>query len=50
MNAGGVNYVRCDVSRYRQVRRIFEEHRFDYVYHMAAELGRWNGEDFYETL
>jgi dTDP-glucose 4,6-dehydratase len=50
MNAGGVNYVRCDVSRYRQVRRIFEEQRFDYVYHLAAEFGRWNGEDFYETL
>lgn len=50
MNAGGVNYVRCDVSRYRQVQRIFEEHRFDYVYHLAAEFGRWNGEHFYETL
>jgi dTDP-glucose 4,6-dehydratase len=23
---------------------------FDYVYHTAAEFGRWNGEDFYETL
>ena len=23
---------------------------FDYVYHCAAEFGRWNGEDFYETL
>ncbi len=50
MNAGGTNYVRCDVSRYRQVRSIFEEHRFDYVYHLAAEFGRWNGEHFYETL
>ncbi len=40
MNAGGINYVRCDLSRYRQVRRIFEEHRFDYVYHAAAEFGQ----------
>jgi len=23
---------------------------FDYVYHCAAEFGRWNGEDFYELL
>ena len=23
---------------------------FDYVYNCAAEFGRWNGEDFYETL
>ena len=22
---------------------------FDYVYHCAAEFGRWNGEDFYEN-
>jgi len=40
MNAGGINYVRCDLSRYRQVWRIFEEHRFDYVYPAAAEFGQ----------
>lgn len=44
------NYVRCDVSKYRQVERLFEEHDFDYVYHAAAEYGRWNGEDYYENL
>ncbi|MBS7637785.1 NAD(P)-dependent oxidoreductase [Candidatus Bathyarchaeota archaeon] len=44
------NYVRCDVSKYRQVERIFEDHDFDYVYHAAAEYGRWNGEDYYENL
>jgi len=44
------NYVRCDVSKYRQVERIFDEHDFDYVYHAAAEYGRWNGEDYYENL
>lgn len=43
-------YVRCDVSKYRQVERLFDEHRFDYVYHAAAEYGRWNGEDYYENL
>ena len=46
----GPNYVRCDVSKYRQVERVFEEHDFDYVYHAAAEYGRWNGEDYYENL
>jgi len=44
------NYVRCDVSKYRQVERVFEEHEFDFVYHAAAEYGRWNGEDYYENL
>jgi dTDP-glucose 4,6-dehydratase len=44
------NYVRCDVSKYRQVEHVFEEHQFDIVYHAAAEYGRWNGEDYYENL
>ncbi len=44
------NYVRCDVGEYRQVERVFEKCDFDYVYHAAAEYGRWNGEDYYENL
>jgi len=44
------DYIRCDVSKYRQVERMFEQHDFDYVYHAAAEYGRWNGEDYYENL
>ncbi len=43
-------YFRCDVANYRQLSRIFDEHKFDYVYHLAAEFGRWNGEDYYDTL
>jgi dTDP-glucose 4,6-dehydratase len=43
-------YIRCDVSQYRQVERLFEGSPFDYVYHLAAEFGRWNGEDHYENL
>ena len=43
-------YIRCDVSQYRQLERVFEAHDFDYVYHLAAEYGRWNGEDYYENL
>ncbi|MFC1951692.1 NAD-dependent epimerase/dehydratase family protein [Chloroflexota bacterium] len=44
------NHIRCDVTKYRQLEKIFEEHDFDYVYHLAAEYGRWNGEDYYENL
>ena len=50
MHSGRPNYTRCDVSEYRQVERIFEEKSFDFVYHAAAEYGRWNGEDYYENL
>jgi dTDP-glucose 4,6-dehydratase len=55
------NYARCDVSEYRQVERLWtgggwpqgytsHPRKFDLVYHLAAEFGRWNGEDFYENL
>ncbi len=48
--SGGERYIRCDVTKFRQFERIFEKHKFDYVYHLAAEYGRWNGEDYYENL
>ena len=45
------SYARCDVADYRQLDRVFEVcGPFDYVYHTAAEFGRWNGEDYYEQL
>lgn len=50
MHSEDETYIRCDVSKYRQLERIFERHNFDYVYHLAAEYGRWNGEDYYENL
>ncbi len=44
-------YARCDVGEFRHIERIIETMGpFDCVYHAAAEFGRWNGEDFYETL
>ena len=43
-------FNRCDVTKYRQLERLFAQHNFDYVYHLAAEYGRWNGEDYYENL
>ncbi len=46
----GRYYCRGDVGEYRQMERMFDEHRFEFVYHLAAEFGRINGEDFYETL
>ena len=55
------NYARCDVGEFHQVERLWtgggwpsgyapKGRKFDYVYHMAAEFGRWNGEDYYENL
>ncbi len=43
-------YVRCDVASFMQLSRVFEAENFDYVYHLAAEFGRWNGEDYYDKL
>ena len=43
-------YLRADVSSYRQLERVFGERRYDYVYHLAAEFGRLNGEEYYDTL
>ena len=42
--------IRADVRNYRQVEKLFDGREFDYVYHLAAEYGRWNGEDYYENL
>jgi dTDP-glucose 4,6-dehydratase len=44
------SYVRADVRSYRQLERVLEKWKFDFVYHLAAEYGRWNGEDYYENL
>lgn len=44
-------YARCDIGEFRQIERVVDRlGPFDYVYNCAAEFGRWNGEDFYETL
>jgi len=43
-------FIRCDVRESRQLERIFDREYFDYVFHLAAEYGRWNGEGFYEQL
>lgn len=43
-------YRRCDVASFAQFQRLMDEGPFDMVYHLAAEFGRWNGEDFYDSL
>ncbi|HWP61364.1 MAG TPA: NAD-dependent epimerase/dehydratase family protein, partial [Candidatus Paceibacterota bacterium] len=44
-------YARCDVGNFRELERVFEKAGpFDFVYHAAAEFGRWNGEDYYERV
>lgn len=43
-------HLKADVSEYQQMESIFRKHPFDYVYHLAAEYGRWNGEDHYQNL
>jgi len=43
-------YFRADVGFFRQLEEVFERQKFDVVYHLAAEFGRNNGEDFYETM
>ena len=54
-------YVRCDVGEFHQVERLWtgggwangyssKAGAFDYVFHLAAEFGRWNGEDYFENV
>jgi len=42
--------VKCDIGEFRQLQEVFRIANFDYVYHLAAEFGRRNGEDFYERM
>ena len=43
-------HLRADTGVYQQMDAIFRQRRFEFVYHLAAEYGRWNGEDHYENL
>lgn len=42
-------YERCDVTKLDQFERLFNLCRFEYVFHLAAEYGRWNCEDYDEN-
>jgi dTDP-glucose 4,6-dehydratase len=43
-------HIKADVGVYQQMDAIFRRQNYDFVYHLAAEYGRWNGEDHYENL
>ena len=45
-----VDFLRADVAEYRQLDRALRHVRPDMVYHLAAEFGRHNGDEYYETL
>ena len=45
-----LQHLKADVGVYQQMDAIFRKYKFDYVFHLAAEYGRWNGEDHYENL
>jgi dTDP-glucose 4,6-dehydratase len=43
--------IRADIRSYRQLERVLDDvGELDYVYHLAAEFGRINGEEYYDTL
>lgn len=42
-------HTRCEIANFRQVQFLLDRN-FDYVYNLAAEFGRKNGEDYYEQL
>ncbi len=51
MSKSEFTYARCDVGNFRELERVFEKAGpFDFVYHTAAEFGRWNGEDYYDRV
>tara|TARA_Y100001934_G_scaffold132030_1_gene160109 strand:- start:241 stop:1158 length:918 start_codon:yes stop_codon:yes gene_type:complete len=43
-------YLRCDISKYQQIEKVITLIQPDFVYHLAAEFGRINGEDHYFQL
>lgn len=49
MHSDRPQYFRCDVANYRELQRVVCR-GFDIVYHLAAEFGRHNGEDFFDRL
>lgn len=43
-------FMRCDIANYRELQKVLLWKDFDYIYFLAAEFGRVNGEEFYEQL
>jgi len=49
-HANQKNYMRCDISEYRQLERLLKKVNPDFLINLAAEFGRINGEENYEVL
>lgn len=49
-HANSENFIRCDISNYRQIQKVINEIRPEQIYHLAAEFGRMNGEEYYEQV
>jgi len=47
---GDAQYIRADVGNFRQLERVFDAATYDFVYHLAAEFGRLNGEEYYDDV
>jgi dTDP-glucose 4,6-dehydratase len=44
-------FIRADIQHYRQLEQMLDQvGQVEYVYHLAAEFGRINGEEYYDTL
>ena len=43
-------FMRVDIAEARQVNRVFDKAQPELVYHLAAEFGRKNGQEYYEQL
>ena len=44
-------FIRADIQHYRQLEQMLDRvGDVDFVYHLAAEFGRINGEEYYDTL
>jgi len=44
------NYYRCDINSYYQLESFFENKKIDFVFHLAGEFGRWNGEEYFDNM
>lgn len=50
VHSSNARYYRCDISNYRQLEDIFIYQDFDFVYNLATENGKINGEIYYDTM
>lgn len=50
LHQGDERYIRADVGNFRHLERVFDAAAFDVVYHLAAEFGRINGEEYYDNV